>query len=152
MSDIAKRINAEVVLALVDLDLQGDVPARNIGDRVYSLTWPDNRDVKFPCLMVFQREPESRLYGDSAGDVWEFPLVVAVCDQGDLKHTLKGLYLTWRWALIEAFQNASLPAVTEVCKRGIVVQPDVVFDERLPQYQHIETGVVIRVRAYIERA
>lgn len=140
-----------------------------IGDHVYLQIVPDNatgysvanqqlQDVVFPAVLFsLEGDEESRATEDTGSKAWVFPARCWVADKNPLeRHDKLPVYLGARKALFDAFDEeagvtvmqAQAPPLPVV---NVLVVPGVIFDPRLPQYQHIVSGFGLRVETQEDR-
>lgn len=135
--------------AIVGLDLPG------IGEKVYGQLIPGDKsgyqfstgkvlDMKFPCvLLTSEGETEEFLPGDSEGIAGRFPQRCWIADINDPgRHKDERIYLAARKTIMATFHQRKLAGCGAV--RSVTVDPRVIFDPRLPNYQHIVSGMVVR--------
>ncbi len=153
---VANEIYADIQDAAVNavVGLDDDL----IGARVYARMFPDYSDVQFPCVFASVEGEMERLVpeecstggpgiGDDAGyDVWEYPVRLWIADNTQPRaHSRRRAYLRLRRAIIGLFNfkahplAETTPAVLAV--QSARVEPEIVFDPMLPQYQHVVCGV-----------
>lgn len=146
--EIWTSIDAAIVTAIQGLGLEGEEAADNIGNRVYSLLYPDGTDMTYPCVQVTQEGLTEKLVRrTSEADQWEYPNWVYIADsgvRGDVLHRRKYLYMRWRKAILSVFDGKRLAGVAEVI--GCSVDPNVFIDRALPQYQHVISGMIVKVQ------
>lgn len=144
--DIYWRIDQAVVASIKALNLMGVSSPDDIGLRVSSELFPDHTDAVYPRIAVTEEnEIEERIGQSSAYKEWIRPLRLWILDKESPRmHTKKELYLKWRWLLINEFDNKKLPAVPEVA--WCVAVLGVIFNQELPQYQHVVSVIGLRFR------
>lgn len=140
-----ERIKHAVVLRLQELALEG------IETRVYSQLLPDETNVSWPAFFVTtegERESEEWSTNQYIG-IW-YPVRVFIADKADrTRHEKEAKYLAWRKAALDAFRTERLLNAAEV--RSIKIEPEVIFDPKLQQYQHMISGFVLRCWAAMTR-
>jgi hypothetical protein len=148
--DVSFRIKAAVAQVIVNLNLTGgQLPGSagtiaDIGSNVYSQLLPDESNVKFPCVLVTtEGEREEPVFGSTTAKQRWIPFRVFIADRNSpRRHESEGYYLWWRNQIFNAFFQKKLTGVDEVC--GCEINLDVIFDPKLPQYQFIVSGMVLR--------
>jgi hypothetical protein len=146
IADVHWRLGLAAQAAIVALELPGDDVFGNIGERVYLQMFPDLTGLLMPCVILsYEGEKEEVLDGDSLNARWNYPLRVFIVDaESPRKHEKANLYLSWRKAIIDIFHKRRGWAVGNVPEaEGSRVIPEVIFDQRLPQYAHIVSGIVV---------
>jgi hypothetical protein len=149
VDDLYWTIKTAAGTAIVNLDLPG------IGVRVYGQLIPGDKsgysfadsktvDIKFPAvLLTSEGETEEFLPGDSEGIAGRFPQrcwIADVVDPG--MHAKERIYLGARKTLMKTFHQQKLVGCPAV--RTMTVDPRVIFDPRLPHYQFVVSGFVVR--------
>lgn len=161
--DIHPRIIKAMLAAIADLGIVTDpesgrtlpaffqiVPDDTAG---YDLAADAVTTYQMPAvLLTAEGETEGRPGNDDTGSrSREYPVRVWIADNNPARAHGRGFdYLTWRKRIMDLFDDAMLAAVPEVV-RGVVT-PNVIFDPRLPAYQHIVSGFVVRWETSEERA
>lgn len=155
--DIHPRIIKAMLAAIADLAIVADAGPPSVLLPAYYQILPDDTagydldtervvDIKFPAvLLTAEGEIEGRPGNDDTGfKSREYPVRVWIADLNPARNHARGLdYLTWRKRLMDAFDDQAIAAVPEVVR--CTVQPNVIFDPRLPSYAHIVSGFVVRV-------
>lgn len=134
---VATRIRAGVVATMKLVPIPCCV-------NIYEQMFPDESNVSYPCIVCtvdgVQETDESSL---STVDDFGRPVKVLIADRVDkYDHEQLPNYENWRQALIRCFVNQQIPGVPESvrCK----IEPYVIIDPNLPQFQHMVSGFVIR--------
>jgi hypothetical protein len=103
-------------------------------------------DLVFPCVLVTTAgEVEEVLAGDTRDIEWGVPYRVFIADVNDRgRHKKESVYSTWRkgiWGLFhQARPLADIPEATSS------VQPGVIFDPNVKQYERIVSSLLVRLR------
>lgn len=152
--DLFWRILQAMAQTAIGLDLEG------IGDHVYLQIVPDEvagyhvpskavKDVIFPAVLIsLDTESEAPAHEDTGTTGWIFPARVWIADKNPMQaHGKLPIYLAARKALFDVFAEQPdtfvLAGVPEVI--NVLVVPGVLFDPRLPHYQHLVSGFVVNV-------
>lgn len=141
--EIHYRIKLAALEIIRDMLLPGDGVFEGIGSRVFSQLFPDETGVKFPCvLLTTEDEMERQMVGDSENERWQYPLRVFIADsESARKHEKEGLYMSWRKLIIRRFHNKALGHASVPEAEGCLVEPDVIFDEKMTRYQRIVSSM-----------
>lgn len=134
---------------IVALDLPG------IQDRVYGQLVPNEisgyhfaseevRDVIYPAVVLASDgELDELTEGESEGITGIFPQRCWIVDKTDPGMAAKEkVYLTARKTIMRKFNQQRLDGQSNVYQ--VIVNPMVIFDPRLPAYQHVVSGMVLR--------
>lgn len=141
------RIGQDVQLAIEALGLTGTVVGTG-GVAVYLQTLPDETNVQFPCVLVSYEAGQEEDGEDSSfeTDGVVFPISVWIADHESRRQenpSPRPDYLAWRDAIAELFRGyMTLPDCPEVF--DVRVFPQKVFDERLPYYRFLMSGLVVK--------
>jgi len=124
--------------------LNGSVSIPN--DRIYKRTVaaPDGT-MAYPCIVLSHEGQRESQEGTTTGkDDIGYPVNVWVLDRDDASREArrKG-WLKWRQQVFRSLRNQRLAGVTEVLT--VKVEPGMVFDPKLPDYQIVVLGFVVRV-------
>lgn len=117
----------------------------DIGSNVYIQIFPDESNIKFPCVLVTtEGEKETPVGGTNYTiEKWR-PVRVIICDRMSpaRRHENEPYYLDWRDTIYNTFWHQRLASVGNVS--GCEITPEIVFDPKLPYFQYIVTGMVLR--------
>lgn len=145
---IIKAAGAAIVE--LDLDLVGSavyfciIPSQTTG---YHLATDVVKDLQWPCVqLTTEGEIEERgANGTTEKTDWTYPVRCWIADQNHAGAHDKGVvYYSARKQIMDRF-DSGLFAVPEVYQ--MLVNPLVVFDPALPNYQHIVSGLTLRFSA-----
>ena len=113
-------------------------------ERVYEQMIPDESNVSFPCVLVtVDGVQESQETGLSTVDDIGRPVKVAIADRGGKREAQKlAEYEYWRQSIDRCFRSQQLAGIPEsvICR----IEPNLIIDPNLPQYDYIVTGLVVR--------
>lgn len=138
-----------------------------IGSHVYMQLVPDEAagltvagdvsDVVFPCvLLTLDADAETRSPEDTGTKGWTMPVRMWIADKNPQhNHARIPLYLGARKALFDAFDEIRGDAANDLGVPEIIrltVTPEVRFDPRLPNYQHLVSGMLLTVETEEARA
>jgi len=117
------------------------ISSKNVMVRM--LPWPPVES--YPCVyLVEENEQETLQVSTNLTDDKEYPVRVLFKDRADAAgyDRKRTTYNLWRQQILTAFENRRLPGVPSVymCK----VQPTVMIDPNLPQYQFVVSGMTLR--------
>lgn len=145
-----------VARKLTELDLEGFndrvLIVKQPGDAGYRISDGAVVDALYPCLQVsIEGATEEKVAGDT--ERWEqsCPAFCWITDkEHQNRHDRLRVYLNARDTILRAFDDqGSLPGVPEVYQT--TAEPNVVIDPRLPWYQHVVSGILIRAFAAAPR-
>ena len=147
MADICTHDDIITVIQneIIGLDLYA------IGGRVFAVRWPDQKQVDFPCVFVsVEGETEQADERVNVGTDWGYPTRVFLADN-DTTNARANLTreLTWRQQIIDRFHMQQFAADPLVYQFKVV--PAVIYDPRLPQYEHVVSGMVIWAKVRVVR-
>lgn len=120
---------------------------------VYEQMLPEDTNVTFPNVILHVAGvSEQKKDATSSKDFIGFPTVVQINDRAPTMppdHKKLPTYESWRYRISRAFDSQPLPGRSEVslCR----VEPMQIIDPKLPEYQHIATGLVVRAYAWVPR-
>jgi hypothetical protein len=151
-NDLYSRVKLGVVATLKALNLSSP----GIGG-VYSQpdVDTDSTNISFPCIVcVYTGLTEEVLGGDSELRQYNWPVGLMVLDnigKGVLGN--ESMYTGWRKQITDAFHQQKLmnagQAVAGVA--NCIVMPRLIFDVRLPQFQRVQSSLLIKVEAWESR-
>ncbi len=111
---------------------------------VYKKMALDDKNAKFPAVFLTPADAEKVLpSGTNVRDDWGRPVVVQIVDRNTQDYEKNmDQYLLWRERIMRYFINQRLAGVPEVyqCK----IEPDVIFDPKLPAFAFLVSAFVIR--------
>lgn len=143
---VYNRLKAAIVADIAALNLTGDDPAFAIGSNVYSHLAPDQSNALFPCVIVTGAGESEEMWGGTTEHHYHWlPVRVFIADHETSRHHEKEAdYLAWRKSIQEFYDDKRRPeAVPEVQWCDVV--PQVIFDDRLPFFQYIVSGLVLKI-------
>lgn len=113
--------------------------------RVYEQQWPDPSNVSFPCTLVtVDGVQETEETGISTRWDRGRPVKVMLADRQSHRDPAKlALYEFWREKVERAFVRQRVAGVPESVQCRI--EPYVILDPNLPQFEYMVTGLVVRV-------
>lgn len=157
IDDVHWRIIGATAAVIVGLELE------RIEDHVYAQLVPDDTsgynfaadrvtDVSYPFVgLTVEDEQESKVGGSTETEEWQYPLRVWICDKlHHHDHDKMRVYMVARKRIIRALSERYLPGVNEV--RNILVTPHLIIDPRLPNYQHVVSGIGVKFWTFEARA
>ena len=121
---------------------------------VHEQLYPDETGVQtYPCV-ILSVEGSTETVGNNgtfAADDKGYPVKLMVADRlgSPPDHSRLPVYEAWRYAIERAFDGQYLPGVPESaeCK----VEPYLIADPAMPQYQHFQSGMLIRCFCRVPR-
>lgn len=137
-----------IVSLLPDTDLFPDLATTSVVDQIVENVKP----IGFPAILV---TIEGVLERYEARDTETYdavtrPVVIAIVDSNDQDYVEpRGKYLLWRQSLIRAFRKTlSLSAIRDTVPEAVKcdVDPKVVVDLALPNYQFYKSGFTLNYR------
>lgn len=147
--DLYWKIKLAAGAVIVGLQLAG------IGDRVYGQLFPNDKsgfnfktgemkDIVFPAvLLTSEGETEEWGRSDSEGLAGTFPQRCWIADRVNPDNAAKEVvYLTARKTIITVFHQQKLDGCPQV--RSVTVQYGVMVDPRLPSYEHLISGFLLK--------
>jgi hypothetical protein len=110
----------------------------------YSFQSQSVTDIVFPCvLLTSEGETEEMTGRDSESYAGIFPQRCWIADRVNPgMASNESVYLTARKTLVKAFDMQKLAGRPEV--RSVSVQPGVIVDPKLPSYQFLVSGMVLK--------
>lgn len=117
------------------------LPTANIYKRILLAT---DGDIQYPCILLTHEHGRESQEGTTTGkDDIGYPINVYVIDRhgGDYK-TKRKTWLKWRQQVFRALRNQRLAGIVE--SLTVKMEPDPVFDPKLPAYQVVILGFVAR--------
>lgn len=146
VGNLPDLLKQALVTVIQKLNPDADERGFTLGGRVYGQMLPDESNVTFPCVIVTSEgEREELLPGTSESIRRVYPYRVFIADRhGTRDHARDAQYRSWRRAILETFhQKRALIDLVPGCY-WCEVAPEVVYDQKLPQYQHVVSGMVVR--------
>jgi hypothetical protein len=116
----------------------------DIGDSVHVQMFPDSSNITFPCILVTtEGEKETPVGGTNfTGEFW-FPVRVIICDRASTRRNEnEPYYFYWREQIYMNFWHQKILGLSEIC--GCEIDTEVIFDPRLPFFQYIVSGLLLR--------
>lgn len=148
---MAQPVNYHLLIKAATVQAIKDLALDKIGTRVFDHMWPDESGVQFPCIMVSAEGMTERNVGGTtigpkgAVDFFEFPVRVFIADiRSRREHEQQGPYFQWRRTIAGRFSDRAEPLGTSGELRQVRscrVEFNVVFDQKLPQYDHIVSAL-----------
>jgi hypothetical protein len=128
-------------LVMTPANVGGTVP----NDKVYKRILPaPDLTIEYPCIILSNEGvAESLVGGTNARDDVGYPVVVWMLDRNNSSYSERdGLYTLWRQQLIRAVRNWRAVGVSEIMT--VQVEPQPIYDPKLPAYELVVSGFVAR--------
>ena len=138
LDPVATRCRSGIIAVIKSLNLE------QIGDRVLGQIFPDDTEFKYPCVSVHVAGlSETEGPGLNMLDDITYPARIMFYDvHAKTDHRPLPKYERWRQAVARSFRNQHVPGVTPSIQ--IKVEPLLIADLELPQYQHYAGGLLLR--------
>ncbi len=144
-TSLAKSLKEASAQYIGTLDLGPDDAGFALAPEVNLQMVPNEGDKTYPCLTLSSEgEREELLPGTTEFKHRKIPLRLWIEDRhGGRDDAKDGQYRAWRETLIDAFhQRRPLTTAVPACY-WCEVQPALVYDQQLPQYQMVISGMVL---------
>jgi hypothetical protein len=150
-SIFAVTVSPLSVYSRIMLDVQARLQMMNLpgikAAQVYMGMFPSDRTTQFPAVWVTKEGlRETQLSGTNVRDDWGHPVNVFFADRNPQTYEQPGQqYDLWRQMIRRGFERARLPNVPEVY--DCLIEPNAIIDPRLPHYQYLVSGMVLRFKS-----
>ena len=164
-TSIHDRAHADLATIITALNLQGTTDSAgntivgNIGANVYTQWLEDQSNIKFPCVLLLIEE-DAEEEDDEAMNFEQDAIIyysrLLICDRVSPRDPkVRGTYLLWRYIITQTLQGLVtgpfpfLPNTPECW--DLRIKRLKTFDQKLPQYQFMVSGLVIGFRTVTTR-
>lgn len=119
--------------------------------RVFVSATVDDAVADYPCVFVTWDGSTEQYDMDFEGNLDGYPISVLLCDRQDIHDPLfRARYLGIRKTLMDTFRPLNGYDSVPECW-NVEVNPQVVFDPKLPQYMHVVSGFTVINRCWEQR-
>lgn len=128
-------------LVMSPANVGGTTPNEKVYKRILPAT---DLTVEYPCIILSNEGvAEALVGGTNSRDDVGYPVVVWMADRNDSGYAERdGLYTLWRQQLIRSVRNWRATGVDEIMT--VTVEPQPIYDPKLPAYELVISGFVAR--------